>query len=199
VENRADDRWRREREPVERLRKLLSAPVAAPETTFCFSIEGKPGRPGATVWLERRGPNKLVVPHIVAAERRALTDEEYNGILVDFESSVLRPLIHDLDVDLRIISPRAKLEESISPDAMASLRAFSSNAKRSQSYEDLDWQTWKRFLIQAHLDGSVLESADLEWWLEQENWPEEERRQLAGLYRTSLSLLAEYDEERVPS
>jgi len=194
VEGRPDDRWRRDREPVKRFEKMLSAPIEA----FCFSIENEPGRPAATLWFERRGPSRLVVSNIVPAERRALTDEEYNAILDEFESSLLRPLAEGLGVDLRTISPGVKLEASLSREAMEMLRSFSATANRS-GLHPLDWRRWGRFLIQTHLDGPTLDGTDLDWWLDQEGWPEEMRRLLVGSYETGLSLLAEYDEERVPS
>jgi hypothetical protein len=194
LEDCSDRRWRRDLGPVKRLEKVFAGPV----DDLCFSIDEEGERPAATLWIERRGARELVVSNIVPTVRQSLTDDEYHAILDDFQTSILQAISHGIDVQFRRISPRDKIEEALSREAKRLLRSFSSSANRSGLHPS-DWRKWGRFLIQTHLDRTILDGTELGWWLDQEGWPRESRDALVASFETGLSLLAEYDEERVPS
>ena len=193
VEVRPDDRWRRARELEERLRQIPS--MMSP--WYYFSTDEGVGLPAATLSFEKWSSNQLVVHRIIPTERRPLTVAEYNDLLENFASRVIRPAADGLDVVIRMILPEERLERSNRGRALKELREFS----RIADHEELapsDWLRWKRFVIKSHLKGS-LDAEELDWWLERNGWPERTRHQLVEAFKSDLSFLAEYDEERVPS
>lgn len=188
IESVAPNGWRREPEAEERLRKFGVAPRGA----YCFSWKGGEGRPAASVLLYQRGPGELSVSNIVAAERRLLTDEEYNNLLSGFKEDVLTPMSADLGVQPIIVEPRSRLEESLTSEAFRLLRSFS-NAASKQPGPPLDLQEWRLFAFQTHRDEWAIDHEDLRRWLLDQGWPEESAIQLITELQRTRTILAAYD------
>jgi hypothetical protein len=194
MRNTPPNGWKREPEIEERLKSMGAAPLGA----LCFSWPGAAGQPSASLFLHEMGAGELSVSNIVPVERRPLSDEEYNSILSEFERDVIGPTSAGIRVATTIIPPLARLEASLSPEALGKLRSFSSAANKSFLHP-LDWRRWDRFLVQIHLDGSSLDDADLAMWLAEQGWTEPQFGRLIERFKMGQSLLSAYDEERFAS
>jgi hypothetical protein len=189
IEGVAPNGWKREPETEERLRSF----GAAPQGAYCFSWKGSEGKPAASVLLYKRGLGELSVSNIVPAERRPLTDEEYNDLLTEFQENVLTPLSKGVEVQLIVIEPQLRLEELLSPEAWRQLQSFSEAADK-RTVKPRDWERWNHFAIQTYRDNCVIDYKDLGTWLEEEGWPPGEVvQQLIGRLEVARSLLAQYD------
>jgi hypothetical protein len=191
LEGSLTDGWRRDREREVRLRGM----GVGGEGTFCFSCPEAPGRAAAALWLQARGPEELVVSNVVPLGKHTLTDEEYNGILGEFESRFLEPLSRASGVRPEILPARVRLEDYLSVDTSQALRAFSAAANRT-TLHPTDRQRWQQFVLRAHREDSLMDASYLEAWLELEGWPEALRHDLACEYESARALLASYDEEQ---
>jgi len=194
LEDAAPEGWKRDPESEERLKAMRVFPWGA----YCFSWRGDAVRPAASLILHRQGLAELSVMNIVAKERRSLSDEEYNDILLEFEQDVLRPNIAGIRVETSIIPPVVGLEASLSTEALRRLKAFSSNANKAAPHPD-DWRRWDQFLVQVHHDGSFLDDVELAMWLGNDGWTESQSAPFIDRFNVSQSLLATYDEERSAS
>jgi hypothetical protein len=183
--------WKRETEIEERLKGMGSAPWGA----LCFSSPGTPDRPPATLFLHKRGSSELSVANIFPKGRTALSDEEYNKILSEFDREILRPSSGDMGVQTLVIRPLARLEASLSSEALRRLKAFSTSANRPSPHPS-DWRRWDQFLVQIHQDGSFLDEFDLAMWFADQGWAEPQFAPFLERFRTGKSLLSAYDEER---
>jgi hypothetical protein len=103
--------WRRDRALEERLRGR----GVGGDNTFCFSCADAPGRPAAALWLQARSPEEWYVSNIVPLEQRDLSDEDYNRILGEFETTFLEPLSRGSPVHREIRPTRTHLEDFLSP------------------------------------------------------------------------------------
>ena len=140
--------------------------------------------------------DRLEVSSILPVERGLLTEEQYNSILDQFKEGFLKPVVAGLDVEARIDPFRVKMEKILSWKALEKLKVFSDSADK-RTIRPLDRLRWNRLVTQVHMDGSALDSEELNWWLEDTGWAEEPRHQLIEWYEEGLSMLKEYDEERV--
>jgi hypothetical protein len=191
IESVPQNGWKREPEVEQRLKSM----GAASQGAFCFSWQGGTGSPPASLFLHKRGLSELSVSNIVAKERRALSDEEYNEILAEFEQDILKPHSAGIGVETIVIPPLARLEASLSPEALRRLKSFSSKANKAVPHP-LDWQRWDQFLVQIHQDGSLLDEVELAMWLVDQGWTEPQFGRFLERFRTGRSLLTAYDEER---
>jgi hypothetical protein len=183
--------WRRYAEAESRLREL-GLPGA---DTQCFACTSEGRRSSAAVWLQRRG-EELNVANVVPLGKRELSDDEYNLILADFDSQVLRPACDGLQIQTELIQKRITLETYLSPEAARRLKAFAATANKS-SLHPTDCQRWREFIVQTHVEGADFDPSVLDQWLAEQGWPEDRRRHLVCEYETARSILGTYDEERL--
>jgi hypothetical protein len=183
--------WRRDRAVEERLRGV----GASGDNAFCFSCPDAPKRPAAALWLQARTPEEWYVSNLVPLGRYDLSDEEYNRILGEFETTFLQPLSRGSAVHPEIVPIQTRLEDYVSPETCRRLRAFSAAANRTHLHPNDRWR-WHAFLIHAHRADAALDPQTLEEWLEAEGWPAEQRGKLASEYEAGRALLTHYDEEQ---
>jgi hypothetical protein len=186
-----DDDWKREFEVERRLDQV----TAHRSHSFPFSCSAKGSRPAVILLLSTKGPNKLYVSTIVPLEKRELTEDKYNIILAEFQSRFLSPASAGMEVEVKLATKRVMLEQYLSLDATTRLRTFAASANRT-ILQASDRKRWKDFIVQLHLDGTVLDTAMLDAWLQENGWSEDSRRELVSEYEAARSLLAAYDEER---
>jgi hypothetical protein len=191
IEAAPENGWKRDRAIEERLWR----PANARPSTYCFTTPSGLDQPPAhlLVWNMR---DRLEVSSILPVERVLLTEDQYNGILDQFKEGFLEPVVAGLDVEARIDPFRVKLEEIVSREAFEKLEAFSESADK-RTIGPPDRHRWSRFVTQVHIDGSALDSEELDWWLGESGWPEEPRHRLLEWYEEGLSMLKDYDEARV--
>ena len=183
--------WRRDRVLEERLRGTS----LARRDIFCFSCEEASDRPAVALWFKARSAEEWHVSSVIPLNRPKLSDDEYNRILDEFETTFLSPLAQESAVHTKIFPPRIHLEYFLSSEGCRRLKAFSSAANHSGLHPN-DRLRWHAFLNQAHREDSSLDSQTLDEWLTGEGWPEEIRRELIHEYETGRVLLTHYDEEQ---
>jgi hypothetical protein len=133
---------------------------------YCFFWRGSEDKPAASLLIYRTGEEELAVSNILPTVRKPLSVEEYNGILADFEQTILRPLVAGLDIEIKVTPPRNdRLEQSISPDAFRELIRFVSEAASQEELTMDDYLQWDRFSSQIYSDGSFVDHRDLGDWL----------------------------------
>jgi hypothetical protein len=192
IEAAPDNGWKRNREIEQRLWR----PANASPSTYCFTTPEDLGQPPARLMLDKRASSGLYVSSIQPIDGKILSEDQYNAILDRFEEGFLKPVMGNIDVDARIHPFRVKLEKIVSRDAFERLKEFSESANKITLNRD-DRKRWSRFVTQVHRNNSALDSEELNWWLEKSGWPEPQRHQLVEWYEEGLSMLKEYDEERV--
>ncbi len=191
VEERLDDGWKKDFEVERRLDQV----TVRSSHSFPFSCSAKGHRPAVVLLLSTKGPNKLYVSTIVPLEKREITENEYNFILAEFQSRFVTPAGEGMNVETKLARKRVMLEQYLSPEATRRLRTFSASGNRAILQPD-DRKRWNDFTIQSYLDGTVVDPAILDAWLEENGWSEDSRCELLGEYEAARSLLAAYDEER---
>ncbi len=132
------------------------------------------------------------VGNVVPQGRPELTHSEYNDILENFEQSVMKLPIPDLELSIRKTDRYQSIDDWTSKDTVAALRRFSNGAnKATGSAYPNDQNSWFQFLFAAHRCGKKIDLEFLERWLvEVENWPQEVAHDLACEYDYSMDLLA---------
>lgn len=197
IQSSAPDGWRRRFDLEDRLRQMH----AAREGTFCFSKHFEDIQNSEiTVWLQTRGTSELYVSNVVPSGRgKELGYSDYNRALTDFKDNFIYKLIEGLEIHAIQVpdSLGLSLENSLSPEAMRHLTAFSKTANKVHLHP-LDVKRWNSFVVQTHTDKSVIDSGLLDAWLEDEGWPDAMRAGLVTEYESARSLLTTYDEEQAP-
>ncbi len=184
--------WQRNTEAESRW--TASGMPAGRDYVFACTAEGH--RPAAGLWLGSRGCEGWSVNNVIPHGKRELTEDEARLILADFQSQVLQPACDGLDLRFELTSTRETLETYLSYECLRRLRAFSASANKSLPHPEAS-QPWRRFLIEAHLDGADFDPSLLDRWLVEAGWPEDQRQHLLRAYEDTRSMLADYDEERL--
>jgi hypothetical protein len=164
----------------------------------CFECEETPTRRAAALWLVPRNPGAWFVSNIVPANAGSLTENEYNRILDEFQSSFIQPVAARRQLTVTIGKAVQGPSDWMSPAAMDALNMFSRLANKSTgSAHPSDQKRWFAFLTQVHLDRRGPTASQLRRWLiETEGWEGEVATELAIEYESSLSLLKYYDASR---
>jgi hypothetical protein len=186
--------WRRRFDLEERLKQM----GVGREGTFCFSKQFEHIQNSEfVVWLKTRGASQLDVSNVVPSGRtKEFGYAEYNRVLTDFKENFIYKLIEGLRIHaIQVpISLGRNLLETLSPEALKRLKAFSETANRSRLHP-LDIKRWNSFVVQTHTDESVIDSDLLDAWLADEGWPDPTRKRLVQEYQSARSLLTAYEEE----
>ncbi len=184
------DGWKRNRAAEER----LGQHGLRGRWDYSFSCTATAGRPAAALWVHARSQNELFVSTVISLEKQKLTEEESNGLLVEFKREFLDPAAAEVGVETEVVQHLRTLEHDLSPEAVRLLQAFSASANRASLHPN-DRRRWNAFLVRVHRDESLFDRAMLDEWLQQDGWPEDTRCQLLGEYEAARSLLLAYDEE----
>src|SRR5437588_214367 len=105
IERRLSDGWSRDRETE----MNLSATAPRGEPTYCFACDQRDQRPAAIVFITQKEPGVFYVPNIVPRNRRELSYEEYNGILVEFCDCFVRPAAERTSIHVDLTDAHADL------------------------------------------------------------------------------------------
>jgi hypothetical protein len=185
-------RWRRDLAAESRLRDL-TLPTDPPG--FAFTRDATPTEPRSGIFLMLEHDH-LRVTNIVPRESGELSIDQYNAILDDFASSILRPAAIGAGVKIEESSAEADLTRWVTPTAAELLRRFSGAAnKATGSSHPMDFRRWAAFLIQTHRDRSELDAETLARWLVEElGWSPEVANRLVREFEFGRELLRAYDD-----
>ncbi len=147
-------------------------------------------------WLSEERPDEFRLGGTMSGDRKPMSDEEHNISRREF-ADFIRPLADEVGVEVQRIPFRVKMEQIVTFEAMWRLETFVKEAVDKARLTPFDRARWRRFVTQVHRDSSALYGEELELWLKMGEWPEEVRRTLVDEYDLGLTLLKEYDEERV--
>jgi len=190
--------WDRRTDVEERFQRTLPPQAVA----YCFSKLVPAVERRAAVLMQGRGSGmgeELHLSEVVPLEGHGQFDlDQRNRVVSDFRETFVKPLAQALGVRVvdRSVSAVPNLEELLSTEAMAQLRAFARAANKGDSHE-LDLQQWAGFIGQTHLDNAVVDLDQLEAWLADDGFTEEERRALVREFESGRRLLSAYDDERL--
>jgi hypothetical protein len=192
IESAEPDGWRRHREIEGRLWR----PPGAEPSTYCFATPIGSGWPAAYLLLERSVSRGLEVSNIIPVDREPLTDDQYNRILDRFQEEFLGPIADGTGVEAKVQPFRVKLEKILSPDSMDAFQGFCRGVGKGV-LGPVDRRRWSHFVTQVYIDGTTLDSEELDWSLREAGLDEAQRRQLIERYEEGLSMLVHYDQSRV--
>jgi hypothetical protein len=161
----------------------------------CFTCSSEAKRPAAALWLAPLESGKWHVSNIVPSEKRELSLQEYNRILVDFAETFVLPVSTEIGFSVTITKAEKKLEDIVSLPVQRALESFSALANKSTgSSHPSDKERWYAFLVEAHKGKCDLDVTTLKKWLiEEEEWPEEAAFELAIEYENGRGLLDYYE------
>ena len=117
-------------------------------------------------------------------------------ILDDFVSRNVLSRAKELKLTVNLTSDRRPISDWLSSEAANLLTSYSRSANRTITHPS-DEELWRRFLIQAHLDRTQLNTETLFRWLtEEERWLEDRALELTIEFEFAASLLDDYDRRR---
>jgi hypothetical protein len=189
--------WTRRTDIEARSRKT----VPQRTSVYCFSKQVPAIGRQAAVLLRGRGPGdgeELYVSSVVPlAGREPLSLEQHDEVVSDFRNTLLKPLVRDLSIRILYydVNTKLSLEEILSPEALARLRAFSMVANKGNLHS-LDMRRWAEFIGQTHLDDTVIGRELLAAWLDDEDFSQDQHNRLIDEFESGRQLLNVYDEER---
>jgi len=189
--------WERRADVEDRFRQTLPPRTVA----FCFSKLVPAVNRQVAVLMQGRGPGmweELHLSGIVPLTGRGQLDlAQHDQVVTDFRETFVKPLARDLGVRVldRSVSAQPSLEEVLSTEAMARLRAFAAAANKNTLHE-LDLRRWAGFIGQTHLDDTVVDPDLLDAWLADEGFQANQREALIREFNSGRRLLNAYDDER---
>ena len=151
--------WRRnrEREPPKMPKLRAGHEVAV------FRYEKEPEWPTADLFMSGDG-DFLKVTNIVPVGVPQLSRSQYNMILDDFVSRNVLSRAKELKLTVNLTPDRRPISDWLSSEAAKLLTSYSRSANRTITHPS-DEELWRRFLIQAHLDRTQLNTETLFRWL----------------------------------
>ncbi len=175
--------------------RLLDPETEDPAPHYCFSCAATDTRPTAHVVLIHAPASCLSVSAIFPPTRERLEIAAYNGILLAFHDEVVAPGLagHGLHIELTSSTPVP--EDWMSSRAVARLRAFSAEGRRSAAHLSmLDQVRWQAFVIAAWRDRADATTEDLRLWLTEEGWRPDIALRLAEQYTFGYRLLRAFED-----
>jgi hypothetical protein len=189
--------WTRQREIEARFRKSLP-----PQTWgFCFSKRVPAVGRQVAVLLRGRNPvntEEMFVSGVVPMDGRdAFSLKDHDEVINDVRGTLIEPAARGLSVRILVyrVHVGPALEDSLSPEALARLWAFSETANKGLLHA-LDLRRWAGFIKQALHDDCVIDSGMLAAWLTEEGFQADQRDRLVQEYESGHRLLRAYDEEQ---
>lgn len=159
-------------------------------TVFFFELKQSTNLPGAVLGLMEETPSKLWVSNIVPTTKNRLSVNEYNSILTDFTEKVIEPVAIQLGATFEITEADYELENLVSPETAQKLRNFSSLANKGTGIaHPRDRDRWFAFIDSVHKDSRKISRSDLERFLIEEGWMEDQADMLADEFVNATDLL----------
>jgi hypothetical protein len=189
--------WERRTEVEDRFRRTLPPRTIA----FCFSKLVSSVNRQVAVLMQGRGPGMREDLHLSGivplTGQGPLDHARRDQVVTDFRETFVDPLARELGVRVldRSVSAQPSLEDVLSTEAMARLRAFAAAANKEVLHE-LDLRRWAGFIGQTHLDDTVVDPDLLDAWLADEGFQTNQREMLIREFESGRRLLNAYDDER---
>ncbi len=193
--DRVED-WTRQPEVEVRFRRSLPPRMSG----YCFSKRIPAVGRNVAVLLRGGGlgnPGELSVSGIVPLEgREPFSLRDHDEVITDLRGTLIEPVAHGLPLRILVylVHVGPALEDALSSEALARLRAFSDTANKALHV--LDLKRWAEFIKQTHVDDAVIDPGMLAAWLAEEGFQEDQREVLIREYESGRRLLRVYDEER---
>jgi hypothetical protein len=131
----------------------------------------------------------------IVPKGRELGKDGYNDVLEEFLVNFVKPGVQDLDIQIVITPAERTIDTSMSPELAQLLKQFSAAANKSSGgTHPLDERRFFDFIIQTHLEGSLLDETDLKELLVDDGWSEDNAFELSCKYRFGIDLLKHYGE-----
>lgn len=190
-------RWLRQRDIEARFKNTL--PTGA--RCFCFSKNDSDLGWHVAVLLRNRSPvnpDELFVSGVVPMGRfQEFSPKDHDAVIADVRDTLIKPLAEDLPVRVLVyrVHVGPAIEDSLPPDALTKLWAFSETANKTNLHP-LDRMRWAEFIKQVHVDVAEIDSSSLAVWLADAGFPKTQRDDLIREYESGRHLLRLYDEER---
>lgn len=122
-----------------------------------------------------------------------LGKDDYNAVLEEFLTLFIEPVAQGLDIQIVTTPAERTIDTPISRELAQLLKYFSVIANKSLGgTHPLDEQRFFDFIIQAHLEESLLDETELDELLVDDGWPEHYAFELSCKYRFGRDLLNHY-------
>lgn len=147
--------------------------------------------PSALLWLTEKTPTQLSVSNIIPDDGkiRELSCDQYNQILSEFHDKMVKPLADELQITVELTPPEIRLEDKL-PKSFKLFKNFSRLAnKTTGSAYPSDRERWFDFIISTHRHQEKFDSDDLEGFLKEEGWSEDQAFKLSMEYELAKELL----------
>ncbi|WP_283756401.1 hypothetical protein [Roseofilum casamattae] len=159
-----------------------------------FSCSANTSRRAATLWLIPDENDYLYVCNIVPSKGGHLSEDEYNVILEEFLTKFVEPAALELNIQVITTPSERTIDNAMSPEMSELLKRFSDGANKSSGgTHPYDERRFFNFIIQAHQEKSLLDETKLCGLLMEDDWSEEDARELSSKYCFSRDLLNHYE------
>jgi hypothetical protein len=157
---------------------------------YCFVRNADENFPKAALVLADKEDDKWYVPNIVPAESGELGIDNYNGILLDFEKSVLRPALTGMTVTTIITNDHISITDIAGKDVEKALERFSALANKSTgSSHPSDKERWFQFLVMANQKEGRITTDLVRQTLLDQGWSSDRAYELMLEYEFARDLL----------
>ncbi len=162
---------------------------------LCYEHSEGDKLPHAALFLADKSPDLFYVSNIVPKNVSELSYDQYNVLLNDFISKVVRPAIERTQVEVEITEPETSIAIIAGEDISKKLDRFSVLANKSTgSAHPLDLERWFDFIVAVHKEGVVIDTDMLIRTLIEQGWSEDKAGELAEEYEFALALLKYFEE-----
>lgn len=158
---------------------------------YCFESVGNENLAAAALFLYERESGVWYVSNIVPTVERELSHDQYNSLLRDFASNVVKPAIEDLSVTANLTADEISISSVAGQAVEDALRRFSTLANKSTgTSHPNDRKRWFEFVTMAYKSSDELYADLVIRTLIEFGWPEDMAYELGIKYEYAIDLLA---------
>jgi hypothetical protein len=190
VEQNICDGWARDKD--EECRQRISSKV----DYQIFVCSKTSLRRAAALFFTFHSNKYLYLCNIVPREKGTenLEIDNYNSILEEFQTKFLEPCAQGLDIRIVVTPSEINATNSMSPELATKFQQFSYAANKSSGgTHPYDEERLFDFVIQAHLEKSLLDESTLRKLLVDEGWSDKDAYELSVKYDFGKDLLKRYE------
>lgn len=149
--------------------------------------------PSCALFLTPDNNSFFYVCNIAPEEELESPVENYNTVLEEFFVKFVQPSVDNLDIRVIFSEADKTIDNSMSPELADKLKRFSGAAnKASAGTHPLDQERFLDFIIQAHLESSLLDESTLDELLKDENWSSKDALELSIKYNFGRKMLKRF-------
>lgn len=187
IEQNLCDGWARDKDKESNLKDNTKSEY---RIFICSKMDALPK---TSIFLTSDDNSYFYVCNIFIEEKSELSIEEYNIILEEFFEKFVRPCINDLDIRAILTEASKTIDNSMSSELADKLKRFSGAANKSSAgTHPLDQERFLDFIIQAHLESSLLDESTLDELLKDENWLSKDALELSIKYNFGRKILKRF-------